>query len=230
MVPRSAILMVMVLAAATSAAQEARRPAGDTSARLQQQVQQLASERTALQSENARLKEQVAKLEKDAKAFATEKETLARRTGTAESKVTRAEAGSKSASSRLEATESRLNEVVLKYRELAEQLRQVETERNELARRAAADGQGLKACAQRNLQLAGIANEALDRYENKGCFGALAQAEPFTGLKRIEVENAVEEYRQEIDALKVPASGGEALPGNGPPHQPGEQQAQEHGS
>ena len=91
-------------------------------------------------------------------------------------------------------------------KELAEQLRKVETERNELARQAAADGQGLKVCAQKNVQLAGIANEALDRYEKKGCFGALAQAEPFTGLKRIEVENAVEEYRQKVDSLQVPAA------------------------
>lgn len=200
------LLILLALSSATSVAQEARRPAGDASVRLQQQVQQLASERTALQSENVRLKEQVARLEKDATALATEKESLARRAGTAESKVSKAEAGRQSTSSRLEATESRLNEVVEKYRELAEQLRKVEAERNELARQAAADGQGLRSCAQKNVQLAGIANEALDRYEKKGCFGALAQAEPFTGLKRIEVENAVEEYRQRIDSLQVPAA------------------------
>ncbi|MDP2326008.1 MAG: hypothetical protein Q8N51_18555 [Gammaproteobacteria bacterium] len=195
----------MALLSAASPAQEARRAGSDASARLQQQLQQLGSERTALQAENARLKEQVAKLEKDARSLITEKETLTRRAGTAESKVSRAEAGQQSVSSRLEATESRLNEVVGKYKELAEQLREVETERSELARRAAADGQGLKVCAQKNAQLAGIANEALDRYEKKGCFGALAQAEPFTRLKRVEVENAVEEYRQRIDSLQMPA-------------------------
>lgn len=205
MSPRVVMLILTMMVSAASA-QEARRPASDASARLQQQVQQLASERTALQSENARLKEQVAKLEKEAKALATDKESLTRRAGTAESKVSRAEAGQQSVSSRLEATESRLEEVVAKYKELAEQLRKVEGERNELARQAAADGQGLKVCGQRNVQLAAIANEALDRYEKKGCFGALAQAEPFTGLKRIEVENAVEEYRQKIDTLQVPAA------------------------
>lgn len=203
---RLAICVSVLLVSTAVIAQEARRPPGDASARLQQQVQQLASERTALQTENARLKEQVAKLEKGAKAFVSEKESLTRRAGAAESKVSRAEAGQQSVSSRLEATESRLTEVVTKYKELAEQLRKVETERNELARQAAADGQGLRVCAQKNVQLAGIATEALDRYEKKGCFGALAQAEPFTGLKRIEVENAVEEYRQKIDALQVPAA------------------------
>jgi chromosome segregation ATPase len=203
---RASLLIIMTLLATTSVAQEARRAGSDASARMQQQVQQLASERTALQSENAQLKAQLAKLDKDAKDFATEKEALTRRAGVAESKVTRAESSQQSVSSRLESTESRLNEVVGKYKELAEQLRKLESERNDLARQAAQDGQNLKVCAERNVQLAGIANEALDRYQKKGCFGALAQAEPFTGLKRIEVENAVEGYRQQIDSLKVPAA------------------------
>lgn len=202
---RLVVVFALVLVTSLSMAQEARRPAPDASARLQQQVQQLASERTALQSENARLKEQVAKLEESAKALAADKESLSRRAGTAETRVSRAEAGQQSVSSRLAATEARLNEVVGKYRELAEKLRQMETERGELARQSAADSQGLKVCAQKNVQLAAVANEALDRYQKKGCFGALAQAEPFTGLKRVEVENAVEEYRQQIGSLKVPA-------------------------
>jgi chromosome segregation ATPase len=196
--------MMLGFLATAVPAQEARRAGSDANARMQQQLQQLGSERTALQTENAELKAQVAKLEKDAKALATEKEALARRAGTAESKVSRAESGQQSVASRLDSTESRLGEVVAKYKEMAEQLRKLETERNELARQAARDGQSLKVCAQRNVQLAGVANEALDRYEKKGCFGALAQAEPFTGLKRVEVENAVEAYRQEVDSLAVP--------------------------
>lgn len=203
---RASLLILLALLAGTSSAQEARRAGSDANARMQQQLQQLASERTALQSENARLKEQVAKFEKDAKAFTTEKEALSRRAGAAESKVSRAESGQQSVSSRLESTESRLNEVVGKYKELAEQLRKIELERNDLARHSAQDGQSLKVCAQRNVQLADIANEVLDRYKKKGCFGALAQAEPFTGLKRVEVENAVEGYRQQIDSLKLPAA------------------------
>ncbi len=200
------ILLILSLLATTAFAQEARRAGSDASARLQQQLQQLGSERTALQTENAQLKAQVAKLDKDAKAFSTEKDALTRRAGAAESKVSRAESGQQSVSSRLESTESRLNEVVGKYKELAEQLRVLELERNNLARQVAQDGQNLEVCAKRNVQLADVANEALDRYQNKGCFGALAQAEPFTGLKRAEVENAVEDYRQQIDTLKVPAA------------------------
>ena len=203
---RFAILVLLSLLAVTATAQEARRAGSDATARLQQQLQQLAGERTALQGENAKLKEQVSRLEKDAKSLATEKESLSRRAGAAESKVSRAEAGQQSVSSRLGSTEARLNEVVGKYKELAEQLRKLEAERSALARQVAEGGQGLKICAQRNVQLAGVANEALDRYEKKGCFGALAQSEPFLGLKRVEVENAVEAYRQQVESLELPAT------------------------
>jgi len=200
-------LLIGTLAVGAALAQEARRPAAGgndaTLGRLQAQLQQLASENAALQADNARLKEQVGKLEQSARTLATEKDSLSRRVGSAESKVGRAEAQRQDTSTRLASTEDRLKEVVGKYKELVEQLRLLETERNELAARANQDSQALRRCAQNNLALGSVANEALDRYQQKGCFGALAQAEPFTGLKRVEIENAVDESRQQIDALKI---------------------------
>lgn len=211
------ILLVGTLAVGTALAQEARRPApgGNDAAlgRLQAQMQQLASENASLKAENGRLQEQVGRLEKDARTLSSEKESLTRRAGTAESRVGRAEAERQNSSTRLTATEDRLSEVVTKYKELVEQLRQLETERNQLAAEANRDSQALRSCAQKNIALAGIANEALDRYQEKGCFGALAQSEPFTGLKRVEIENAVDESRQQIEALKVGDAATGANPG-----------------
>lgn len=206
---RAWIVVILIATASGSAnGQEARRPASDSaSTMLQAQIQQLGSERAALQAENARLKEQLEKLEKASTAVAGEKEALARRAGSAESRVSRAEAGQQSTKARMEATEGRLSEVVAKYKELAEQLRTVETERNQFAQDSRRDAQSLQACAQKNVEMAGIANEALTRYEKKGCFGALAQAEPFTGIKRAQIENAVEEYRLRIDRAAIPAAG-----------------------
>lgn len=201
------MFLVGTLAVGAALAQEARRPAAGgndaTLGRLQAQMQQLASENASLKAENAKLQEQAGKLEKSARALTTEKESLAKRVGSAEGKVGRAEAERQSSSTRLAATEDRLGEVVGKYKELVEQLRLLETERNQLAAEANRDSQALRSCAQNNVALAGIASEALDRYQHKGCFGALAQAEPFTGLKRVEIENAVDESRQQIQALKA---------------------------
>jgi len=60
-------------------------------------------------------------------------------------------------------------------------------------------------CATRNARLYEIGGEILERYENKGVFSSLLAAEPFTGLKRVELENLVEDYRDKLDAQKEKA-------------------------
>ncbi len=206
MYARIALLLLLAVQPAVLSAQEVRRSGGDATARLQQQLQQLAGERTALQTENARLKTELEQQKSGSGALAAEKDAMARRIRDAESKASRAEASQQSARSKADSTQTRLNELIAKYRELAEQMRATEAERDQYLAQASASAQQLQSCAQNNLKLADIANEALDRYAKKGCFGALAQAEPFTGLKRAEVENAVEAYRQGVDSLRVPAA------------------------
>lgn len=200
--PLAALLMTFVLSAG-AVAQETRR-SGDASGRLQAAVQQLTGEKAALQAENNQLKEQLAKLDKESKELQSARDDLQRRAGVAENKVSRAETSEQSTSSRLQAAEARLNEVVGKYRELAETLRKVEADGAALSAKASRDSQALKSCAQKNVDLATVANEALDHYEKKGCFTSLAQKEPFTQIKRAQIENAVQESRERIEALKVP--------------------------
>jgi hypothetical protein len=41
------------------------------------------------------------------------------------------------------------------------------------------------------------------KYRDKTCQDALAQAEPFTGLKRVEVENLLETWRDRADQARL---------------------------
>jgi chromosome segregation ATPase len=61
-----------------------------------------------------------------------------------------------------------------------------------------------------NRRLFEIGNELLDRFEKKGVWASLREAEPFTGLKRVELENIVQDYRFAIDDQRVAAK---AAPG-----------------
>lgn len=189
--------------------QEARR-SGDASARLQQAVMQLQNEKAQLAAENQRLKADVERFQAEADRLDKERGSLERRASAAETKASRLEAGGGAAGDRLRSTEARLNEVVGKYRELAETLRQVEQERATLRQQAARDAAALASCSTSNVELAGIADEALTRYANKGCFGALAQAEPFTGIQRARIENAVADSRARIATLAVPKAAPDA--------------------
>lgn len=54
-----------------------------------------------------------------------------------------------------------------------------------------------------NARLCVIARELLDRYENKSVIGSLMAKEPFTQIKRVEIEKLAEEYRERIEQLQV---------------------------
>ena len=47
----------------------------------------------------------------------------------------------------------------------------------------------------------------MDKYRDKSCQDALAQVEPFTGLKKVEVENLLEAWRDKLDREKLGAAG-----------------------
>ncbi|MBL6749565.1 MAG: hypothetical protein ISP90_03550 [Nevskia sp.] len=69
----------------------------------------------------------------------------------------------------------------------------------------------LKACSADNASLVDISNELLQRYKSKGLWGAIADAEPVTGLHRVELEKAAQAYHGRIvDATVAPPGGAPA--------------------
>ena len=166
---------------------------------MQQALQQLTNEKARLQAENATLKkdaEETARLRKANEKLEQELEY-------AQKKLSRTETNNEALTSSLDATRTRLDEVIEKYRELATDFRDNEIE---LARTNAVLGrrnQALVTCADSNDAIATIANDALDRYQGKGFFSKASEAEPFTGIARARVANLVEEYRYEIDDLRL---------------------------
>ena len=45
--------------------------------------------------------------------------------------------------------------------------------------------------------------ELINHAQNRGSLGALLEAEPVLGFKRVEIENLLEEYRDKVDAQKI---------------------------
>lgn len=206
------LAMVLALIPAISGMAQTTRGGGDVGARVQAVMQQLASEKAAMQADINRLKEQIAGLEKKLAKLQAENQSLSANVQRGEGEIAAARAARDRMTEGAQATEERMKELVAKYRELAENFRKVEAERNGLAAGLKARTQDLGTCSKANAELAGIAGEALDRYEKKGCFGALAQSEPFTQIGRARVKNIVEANQQKIEALKIPASAGDAPP------------------
>jgi chromosome segregation ATPase len=201
----AAILLSAVLT--HDAFAQAARPSSGGQQALQQ-LQQLASERTALQSENARLKEELAAARQDAERFRGEADRLRGRVSSSDAEAVRARETSRTAESSLQATRARLDELVTRFRETGETLRAVEADRTRLQTELAQRNREFDTCAASNAELYRIGSEALDRLENTGFWTRAAQAEPFTRVSRNRLENLVDAYRARAEELRVGTAAG----------------------
>ncbi len=171
-----------------------------------QQVQQLAAERTKLLADKARLQSELDAMRK-------ERDELARKHGGVESRVKSSDAAAARAGARSTALQeevnrekARLQELVAKYRELAGQLREVETDRATAKTTLAQRDIEFAECSARNRSLYVLNGEILARLEAPGRFSAGAALEPFTKLKRIELENLIDGYQQRADEQRPPTA------------------------
>jgi chromosome segregation ATPase len=58
-------------------------------------------------------------------------------------------------------------------------------------------------CAEHNTRLYTIAEDVIHKYESRGVVKTLLANEPFTQIKRVELEKLVEEYKDKVDQEKL---------------------------
>jgi chromosome segregation ATPase len=205
----SAIIMLtafLALGACTGAARaQTVRSGGSANTQLMQQLQQLGSERTALQAENARIKKELAEMTKERDTLKAGRAALDQRTRASEAAVARNAHDRETAEAEAAKLKDRMQEQVAKFRETAQTLRDVESERAAFKQSLAARDVELTACTSKNDALYELNGAVLTRFENQGFWSRMAQAEPFTRLKRVELENLVEDYKYRADEQKVTA-------------------------
>jgi chromosome segregation ATPase len=194
---RIAVLAGLTIAASApmqTLAQTARQ-GGSANPQALMQLQQLANERTALQAENSKLKGEVEKASKERDSLREAQESIARRSRGVEAELAKAVSDRARLEGDLAQERSRVQEVVTRLRETALTLKDIETQ-GELARRSLATReQELKVCVDRNQKLIALNTEVLNRFEDLGFWSAVAKREPFTRLKRVELENLADGYR-----------------------------------
>lgn len=90
-----------------------------------------------------------------------------------------------------------------KLEQMARQLQGSRRKTAELDSGLQALGADLQLCLRRNLEIYEASLELLDAYREKGPLDALLQREPVTQLKRVEIENRIDEYRNRLEDLKL---------------------------
>lgn len=198
------VVAALVLASSAALAQSER--SGNADARVMQQLQQVSGERVALQSENAKLKQEIEQLKQDLQQASTAKTALESRNKALAVSATRDEISgkqAKQAEEQLEKARSQMQDLVAKFRETAQALRDVEADRATVKGQLALHERELKTCVDRNAGLYNLNAEVLDRMDNRGFWSSLTEREPFTKLKRVELENLIDDYKYRADELRL---------------------------
>lgn len=204
---------IVAIAAMPIVAQTSRGGGGGSQQQLLQ-LQQLASERTQLQTDNQRLKMELADLQAKFDSANREREGLAQKMAGTQASASRARSEAANLTGELEQTKSRMAELITKFRETAASLRDTELARVQLVRDLDTRGEQLESCVKDNRELLAINGEVVDRLEHNGFWSALANAEPFTRLKRTQLENLADAYRDKADDHRVDPATTSRRPGS----------------
>lgn len=154
-------------------------------------LRQASSEKAELQTQLDALKQQVDKLTADLAATKSASDQTKRAT---EEKYGSAIAQWKQRDTQ---TSDELTAVKQQLKQQTEQRKLLETQ---LQKQTG----NFSVCYENNKKLYDLNTQLLSRYQNKGLSDVLKQKEPFTGMKQVEIENLVQDYRYQLDDLQVP--------------------------
>jgi chromosome segregation ATPase len=199
--------IVALLMLACSLSQGAFAAEEDTVARVKEMLHRTQEALRQAQSDNAELTRTKTEAEQKLLAATKQLDTIQSGSKTAQislrAQLLSAQGAQADLGHKLSDSADRLSTATTQLRETTKQLAARDAE---LARakqgleqsKAANDG-----CENKNLTLYGYSEALLDRYQHKGVWAALAQKDPLLGLKEVDVENVVQEYRLKFAGQKI---------------------------
>lgn len=182
---------------------QTQRSGGGEAQKFMQQYQQLAGEKTALQTQLTQAKKDLDAAKADLAAMKKERDALKAHVGVPQSTVNQLTASKDAAERSLEQSKQRMTDLITRFRETATNLKDVEADRTKLRKDLDERNTAYDKCAENNLGLYEINKEVLDRYEHVGLFTKVSVNEPFTKITRTRIENQVDEYRERAQQLRL---------------------------
>lgn len=202
------LLIVAMTAAPAWAAKESREK--QMLRRLQQQMQQIEQARAQAEQEKATALSEKETAERELEKIRSDTLTAKQQLSSERSTRSRMErelqtlkTENMALKTQLADTEKKLVESAAQQRVTAQTLAQTEASKKQTVVQLAGKERDLDVCQNHNGKLYMIGREMMQKYWDKSCADALAQAEPFTGLKKVEVENLLETWRDRLDKEKL---------------------------
>jgi chromosome segregation ATPase len=177
-------------------AQAAQKQAEDAKAMLEQERSKLDAEAKAAKAQVAKTSSAVARERKRADELQVSLDAVTKeRAGLQKDKET--------LGTRLADTEARLKETLAELARTRASLAAREKELAGVQQIAAQQARSIRVCEDKNLKLYGVAVEVIAKHRDQGVWDAVKRKEPFTGLRQVEVENLLEEYRDRAGEARV---------------------------
>ena len=178
---------------------ESRRDTGsqDPMRKAQLMMRQLSQAKAQLEAENARLGGEL----KTAQQKLGELEGKLEKTS---SRLTQSKADGQKLAARVRNDHEKMQNLIEKYRNTVQLLRMEKANVAHLTNAVQERNDWVDKCKANNESLYEASLELVDRYQNKGVWEEVTQAEPFTGLGDVKVEVIADEYRYRLEDLQVP--------------------------
>jgi len=210
-------LALLVLASSLSMPALAADKKDKSARRMQQMVQKIQQEKAELQAQVDQEKQAKTGLEEQVKKTAQETDSLKGSLGAASRKAKTLESDLQSVKKdkvalearqqetqmQLLATQKSLEELTQKYQVAQQDLKLRESEQKALALNLSQKDQGLGLCEAKNTRLYGFGMELVKLYERPSTYEAILRTEPFTQVKRVELENIFQDYRDKLDEQRT---------------------------
>ena len=184
-VPMS-LMAVMIVIINTNTVVAQQSPQDKALARAQYMLRQVNAEKAQLQTEVLELKKSLTSLEKELEQT---KNSAERKEGKLKNTLASWKESHQELKEKLAMVLGMMNERNYTMAVLTENLQR--------------QTGNFKVCYANNQSLSEINNKLLDRYEGKGAWDVIAQNEPFTGFKQVDIENFVQDYRYQIEDLNL---------------------------
>jgi len=154
--------------------------------KCQSDLNKLLNEKKALGGQLVKLKEQAHSLEAKIEAKIKEADEL-----TAKNKKELQDAGKK------------YDQASQHNKDLEHDLKKVKGEKDALQAQLKKTNQNLSSCDVNNAKLCVIGEELVKAYKNKGVKDAILEKEPLTQIKKVELEQLAQKYKEEIEQQKI---------------------------
>ena len=164
---------------------------GDKEAK--KESRRMQAQLSAAQKEKAALAAQVDDLKKQIGDLGSKSAALEKKSGGQRKQFTEL-------TEKYQETDKNLQLMTQQYSDTSKALQQLQKEKEQEQKRLSGD---IQVCEKKNAQLYQISVELMDKYQSKGVFTSLLQAEPFTQLEKVKMQNLLQEYHDKAEAAKI---------------------------